>query len=191
MISLKDFEETGALLTGHFQLSSGLHSDRYLQCARLLMWPPRAEQAGRALAERLSEFSPAAVVSPALGGIVIGHETARALRVPFLFAERREGAFLLRRGFRLDADEPVVVVEDVLTTGRSTREVIETVASSRARVRAVGAIVDRGLPEGALPVPVRSLLSVRASAWPESECPLCRAGVPVETPGSRFAGHET
>ncbi len=185
MITLKDFEETGALLTGHFRLSSGLHSDRYLQCALLLMWPQRAEAAGRELAEKLREFSPGVVVSPALGGIIIGHETARALSVPFLFTERQDGVFALRRGFRLELGESVAVVEDVFTTGKSTREVIENVVACGGRVVAVGAIVDRGLPSGAFPVPSRALLTLSVPSWPEEQCPLCREGRPLETPGSR------
>jgi orotate phosphoribosyltransferase len=187
MISLRDFEETGALLTGHFRLSSGLHSDRYLQCARLLMWPSRAEAAGRELADRLREFAPKAVVSPALGGVVIGHEVGRALGVRAMFVERREGAFSLLRGFALEAGEPVVVVEDVFTTGKSTREAAAAVEASGGRVVAVGSIVDRGLPPGAFAAPSRSLLSLSVPSWPEAECPLCRKGVPVHAPGSRFA----
>ncbi len=186
MITLKDFEETGALLTGHFRLSSGLHSDRYLQCARLLMWPERAERAGRALGERLREFSAGAVVSPALGGVVIGHETGRALGVPAMFVERKDGAFSLRRGFALERGMPVVVVEDVFTTGKSTREAAEAVEGAGGRVVAVGSIVDRGLPPGAFAVPSRSLLSLSVPSWPEAECPLCRAGTPIDSPGSRF-----
>jgi orotate phosphoribosyltransferase len=188
MISLRDFEDTGALLAGHFRLSSGLHSDRYLQCARLLMWPRRAEEAGQALAGKLSEFSPRLIVSPALGGIIVGHETARALDVPFYFAERQDGVFALRRGFRVESGQPVAVVEDVFTTGKSTREVIETVSGLGARVVAAGSIVDRGLAPGALIVPARSLLKLDAPAWPETECPLCRQRVPLETPGSRYRG---
>jgi orotate phosphoribosyltransferase len=186
MISLADFEETGALLTGHFRLSSGLHSDRYLQCARLLMWPARAERAGRALADQLRPFSPDVVASPALGGIVIGHETARGLAVPAFFAERRDGVFVFRRGFALEPGMRAAIVEDVLTTGKSTRETAEAAEAAGARVVAVGAIVDRGLPEGAFHVPHRALLSLAFPAWSESECPLCRKGVAVEAPGSRF-----
>ncbi len=186
MISLKDFEDTGALLTGHFRLSSGLHSDRYLQCARLLMWPDRAEAAGRELATRLAEFAPAAVVSPALGGLIIGHETARALSRRFLFVERERSEFQLRRGFRLEPGEPVAIVEDVFTTGKSTREAASAVEASGGRVVAVGSIVDRGLPAGAFSVPSRSLLSLSVPAWTAEECPLCREGVPLDTPGSRF-----
>jgi len=184
--SLRDFEATGALLTGHFRLSSGLHSDRYLQCARLLQWPERAEAAGGELAALVSEFAPALVVSPAMGGIIIGHEVARALRRPFLFAERQEGAFTLRRGFEIQADTPVVVVEDVFTTGKSTREVIEMLRNVGAQTVAAASIVNRGLPAGALPVPSRSLLELQVPAWPESECPLCANGVPISTPGSRY-----
>ncbi len=186
MITLKDFEDTGALLTGHFRLSSGLHSDRYLQCARLLMFPDRAEAAGQELGDKLREFGPRAIVSPALGGIIIGHETARALGVAFLFAERQDGAFELRRGFRLDPEEKVAVVEDVFTTGKSTREVIERVAAGGGRVVAAGSIVDRGLPSGALPVPSRSLLTLSVPSWPPEECPLCREGKPLDIPGSRY-----
>ncbi len=186
MITLTDFEETGALLTGHFRLSSGLHSDRYLQCARLLMWPERAERAGRELADRLREFAPKAVVSPALGGVVIGHETARGLGLPAMFVERKDGAFALRRGFALEDGTPVVVVEDVFTTGKSTREAAAAVEAAGGRVVAVGSIVDRGLPPGAFPVPSRSLLALSVPSWPEAECPLCRQGVPVDAPGSRF-----
>src|SRR5262245_58403724 len=185
MSTLKDFEETGALLRGHFRLSSGLHSDTYLQCARLLMWPARAEAAGRELAGRLAEFAPKLVVSPALGGIVIGHEAARALNVPFLFTERQDGAFALRRGFRIEPGDAAVVVEDVFTTGKSTREVIETVVASGGRVAAAGSIVDRGLPAGALAVPSRSLLSLSVPAWSPDQCPLCRSGAPLDMPGSR------
>ena len=186
MITLEDLEQTRSLLTGHFRLSSGLHSDRYLQCARLLMYPERAERAGRALADRLREFAPDVVVSPALGGIVIGHETARGLRTPALFAERRDGVFVFRRGFGFEPGARAVVVEDVLTTGKSTRETAEAAEADGARVVGVGAILDRGVPEGAFQVPHRSLLSLTLSAWPESDCPLCAEGIALDTPGSRF-----
>lgn len=185
LISLKDFEETGALLSGHFRLSSGLHSDRYLQCARLLMWPERAEAAGRELGVKLVEFSPSAVVSPALGGVIIGHETARALKVPAMFVERKDGAFALRRGFVLEPGQATAVIEDVFTTGKSTREAAAAVEAAGGRVVAVGSIVDRGLPAGAFAVPSRSLLSLSVPSWPEAECPLCREGRPVDSPGSR------
>jgi orotate phosphoribosyltransferase len=184
VISLKDFEDTGALLKGHFRLSSGLHSDTYLQCARLLQWPVRAEAAGRELAPMLTGFAPRVIVSPALGGLIIGHETARALGVPFLFAERQDGAFTLRRGFAIEAGDPVAIVEDVFTTGKSTREVIETVNRAGGRAVAAGSIVDRGLPADALPVPTRSLVRLSVPAWPQEECPL-PPGRASRHPGSR------
>jgi orotate phosphoribosyltransferase len=186
VISLQDFIDTGALLEGHFRLSSGLHSGRYLQCARLLMWPDRAEAVGKELAAKLAEFPAAGVVSPAMGGLIIGHEVARALKVPFIFAERQDGAFTLRRGFRLGPGDSVVVVEDVFTTGKSTREVIDLISAAGARAVAAGSIVNRGLAAGALGVPSRSLLSLDVPAWSEADCPLCRENVPLDTPGSRF-----
>lgn len=186
MLSLQDFLDTGALLRGHFRLSSGLHSDTYLQCARLLQWPERAEAAGRELADKLRELSPQVVVSPALGGLIIGHETARALGTRFVFVERPEGAFVLRRGFAIEPAERAVVVEDVFTTGKSTREAAAAVEQAGGAVVAVGSVVDRGLPAGAFTVPARSLLSLSVPAWPEPECPLCRRAVPLDTPGSRF-----
>jgi orotate phosphoribosyltransferase len=188
VVDIADFEKTGALLSGHFRLSSGLHSDRYLQCARLLQWPDRAEDAGCELADELSDFGAAAVVAPAMGGLIIGHEVARALRLPFFFAERQDGTFALRRGFRVEKGMPVLVVEDVFTTGKSTREVIALLETLGARPVAAGSIVNRGLSPGALPVPFRSLLTVDVPVWPESECPLCGAGVVLDTPGSRRGG---
>jgi orotate phosphoribosyltransferase len=187
-MTIEDLVEVGALLEGHFRLSSGLHSGRYLQCARLLMWPDRAEKAGRALAGRLAEFAPDAVVSPALGGVILGHEVARALGVRAVFAERRDGAFALRRGFSIAPEERVAVVEDVFTTGGSTREVCETVEAGGGRVVAVGSLVDRGVASDAFSVPARSVLSLPVPAWPPEDCPLCAKGIPIDTPGSRHRG---
>ncbi|MGH9443624.1 MAG: orotate phosphoribosyltransferase [Thermoanaerobaculia bacterium] len=184
---LKEFQETGALLSGHFKLSSGLHSDRYLQCATLLQWPDRAEKIGRLLADQLRPAGAAAVVSPALGGVIVGHEVARALGVRALFTERKDGRMQLRRGFRLGPSERVVVVEDVFTTGKSTRETIQAISELGGSVVAAGSIVDRGLPPGALPVPAKSLLALEVPSWPADQCPLCAEGFPVESPGSRHA----
>ncbi len=183
----KDFEETHALLSGHFQLSSGLHSDRYLQCALLLQWPDRAERIGRALASLLVPYGASVVVAPALGGVIVGHEVARALSRRSVFTERREGQMQLRRGFTFAPGEPAVVVEDVFTTGKSTRETIEAISRAGAKVLAAGSIVDRGVPRNALPVPFHSLLSVEAPAWPQDQCPLCAEGYPLDSPGSRHA----
>ncbi len=180
---------TGAQQEGHFQLSSGLHSGRYLQCARLLEDPRVAEWLGRELAARLAEFCPApqAVISPALGGVIIGHEVARAAEARFLFTERDSaGRAMLRRGFALRPHERAVVVEDVVTTGGSTREVIEVARAAGADVCAVGAIIDRGAGGPALfGLPFVSLLRLDAPAFPAGQCEMCRRGLPLEKPGSR------
>ncbi len=190
----RHFEETGALLTGHFKLSSGLHSDAYLQCAKVLQWPGRAGALGAALAGKLRDAGADVVVSPAMGGIVIGQEVGRALDRRAIFAERVEGAFTFRRGLGLQAGERVVVVEDVVTTAKSTREVLDLVRSLGAVPVACAAIVDRrGAgkkgPDGKVDgLPFRSLLEIEVAAWPAEECPLCRSGVTLVTPGSRFLG---
>jgi len=160
----------------------------YVQCAQVLQYPKYAEQLGRALAAEFMDLRVDCVASPALGGVIIGHETARALRLPAMFVERKDGAFALRRGFSLEKDQPVVVVEDVFTTGKSTREAAAAVESAGGRVLAVGSIVDRGVPPGAFAVPARSLLSLSVPSWPEAECPLCAKGVAIDSPGSRFSG---
>lgn len=185
----RHFEETGALLSGHFRLSSGLHSDRYLQCAKVLMWPSRAEALGHALAGLLRPFGAAAVVSPALGGVVIGQEVGRSLGIRALFTERVEGAFTLRRGFAVEPGEKVSVVEDVVTTGKSTREVLEVVKAAGGVVVACGAIIDRRAPAGKTEhvdgIPFRALLALDVPAWEATACPLCAKKEPLTAPGSR------
>ncbi len=185
----RHFEETGALLTGHFRLSSGLHSDRYLQCAKVLMWPERAAALGGGLADLLRPFGASAVVSPALGGVVIGQEVGRELNVRALFTERVEGAFTLRRGFTVGQGEKVAVVEDVVTTGKSTREVIEVVRAAGGDVVACGAIVDRRAAADQRghvdAIPFRALLCLEVPAWESAACPLCAKGEPLTAPGSR------
>ena len=186
---LRLFEERGALLQGHFLLSSGLHSSRYLQCARVLMDPSLATRLGAALAERLRPLlggiAPRAVVAPALGGVLVAHEVARALGCLGLFTERQDGAMTLRRGFALEDGEAVVVVEDVITTGGSTREVLDAVGARGARVLAVGSLVDRSGGAVDLGVPYRSLLELAVEAHPAEACPLCAQGSRPEKPGSR------
>jgi orotate phosphoribosyltransferase len=186
---LRVFEERGALLKGHFLLTSGLHSPRYLQCARVLMDPALATRLGAELAGRLrpllGDVRPGAVVAPALGGVLVAHEVARALGCRGLFTERQEGAMTLRRGFTLEAGEPVVVVEDVITTGGSTREVIDAVRAQGARVVAVGSLVDRSGGAVDLGVPRKSLLELEVPAYPAEACPLCAGGSRPEKPGSR------
>jgi orotate phosphoribosyltransferase len=188
---LRLFEERGALLRGHFLLSSGLHSPRYLQCARVLMDPALATRLGARLADALRPLlgasRPGAVVAPALGGVLVAHEVARALGCRGLFTERQDGAMTLRRGFALDPGEEVVVVEDVITTGGSTREVMDAVRARGARVVAVGSLVDRSGGAVDLGVPRRSLLALEVPTYASDACPLCAAGSKAEKPGSRAA----
>jgi len=188
---LRLFQEREALLEGHFLLSSGLHSPRYLQCARVLMDPGIATALGTALAERLrpllGDRSPSVVVAPALGGVLVAHEVARAFGCRGLFTERQDGAMTLRRGFVLDQDEPTIVVEDVITTGGSTREVVEAVRGRGARVLAAGSLVDRSGRAADVGVPRASLVELEVPTWPSGECPLCAGGSRPVKPGSRAA----
>jgi orotate phosphoribosyltransferase len=179
------FRQSGALLEGHFKLSSGLHSDRYLQSALVLQHPDYAEQLGAALAARLAHLDPTVVLSPALGGIVIGQEVGRALNVRAIFAERQDGKLVLRRGFTLGPDDRVVVIEDVITTGLSTRETCDAAQSAGARVLGAGAIIDRGADAARLNVPLQALVRMQVAAYQPEACPLCAAGTPVVKPGSR------
>ncbi len=186
---LRTFEERGALLSGHFLLSSGLHSPRYLQCARVLMDPVLATMLGADLAALLLPLlglrEPTAVVAPALGGVLVAHEVARAFGCRGLFTEREEGKMVLRRGFELAEGEPVIVVEDVITTGGSTREVLDAVRGHGAIVLAVGSLVDRSGGTVDLGVPRRSLLTLEVPTWRAESCPLCAQGSKPEKPGSR------
>jgi len=185
-ITLEDMTAAGAYLEGHFRLSSGLHSPRYLQCALYLAEPARAEAAGRQLAARLKAGAAQVVVSPALGGVIIGHEVARALGVPFLFTERTEGTMVLRRGFAIEPGWRALVVEDVVTTGGSTREVMEVVRQQGGVVVGVGSMVNRSGHENPVaPLAFATLLTVEVPTWPAEACPLCAAGSPVVKPGSR------
>ena len=176
----RHFEETGALLSGHFKLSSGLHADRYLQCAKVLQHPDRAGALGAAVAALLAPMRPGVVVSPAMGGVIIGHEVGRGLGVRAIFTERADGAFVLRRGFALDQGERVAVIEDVVTTGKSTREVLEVLREAGAVPVACASIVDRRAPgektDAVDGVPYRALLSLEIPAWDPAACPLCAQG---------------
>jgi orotate phosphoribosyltransferase len=185
-ILMQMLEESGALRRGHFLLSSGLHSEAYVQCALLLEDPVRARKVGQDLAERLRAFHPDSVLSPALGGVIIGHEVAAGLGVPFRFTERKGEEMGLRRGFTLKQGERVVVVEDVVTTGRSTLETAALATARGARVVAVGAIIDRTGGRDPFDVPFRALMELDLQAYSPAECPVCRAGgLPAEKPGSR------
>ena len=179
------FRRSGALLEGHFRLTSGLHSERYLQSALVLQYPDLAEQLGAALADRTRHLQPTVVLSPALGGIVIGQEVARALEVRALFAERQEGALTLRRGFTVSEADRVLVVEDVLTTGGSTRETIQVAKAAGGQVVAVASIVDRSGGAVHFDVPFAALLDVALPTYEPDVCPLCAQGLAVVKPGSR------
>ena len=179
------FRDSGALLEGHFRLSSGLHSPGYLQCALVLQHPSLAEALGRALAAKLKTLSPTTVLSPALGGLMIGHEVGRALGVRAIFAERHEGTLTLRRGFSLAAADRVVVIEDVLTTGGSTRETMAVAAAAGAAVVGAGAIIDRSGGTASLDVPFHALVSLSLPTYQPDDCPMCKAGQPIVKPGSR------
>jgi orotate phosphoribosyltransferase len=187
---LELFRSRGAYLQGHFRLTSGLHSSQYLQSALLLQHPEAAEELGRRLAAELSRLileAAQAVVSPALGGLIIGHEVARALKARFLFTERDPATrqMSLRRGFRMSAGETAVVVEDVITTGGSTREVIEVLLAEGARVLAAGSLVDRSGGTADVGVPRVALATLAVSSHEPEHCPLCAQGIPVVKPGSR------
>jgi orotate phosphoribosyltransferase len=184
------FRRAGALLEGHFRLSSGLHSTGYLQCALVLQDPRDAGALGKALAAKVKDLGTGVVLSPALGGIVIGYEVARALGVRALFAERSappKTALTLRRGFTLAPGDRVLVVEDVLTTGGSTRETIEVARASGAHVVGAAAIVNRSGGPVDLGVPFHALLDVSLPTYDPAVCPLCARGLPVVKPGSRPA----
>jgi orotate phosphoribosyltransferase len=182
---LNRFRRAGALLEGHFRLTSGLHSTGYLQCALVLQHPADAEACGEGIAARVRELGVQTVLSPALGGIVIGQEVGRALGVRAIFAERQDGALTLRRGFALDPGEKVLVVEDVVTTGGSTRETMEVARAAGARVLGAAAIVDRGQDPARLHAPMQALVQLDVPAYPPESCPLCATDVPLARPGSR------
>jgi orotate phosphoribosyltransferase len=194
---LRMFEGAGAIRHGHFELSSGLHSGTYVQCAQVLQYPRYAEKLGHALAALFSDATIEAVVSPAIGGVIIGQEVARALPeskattaggVPALFVERdASGTMTLRRGFSLRADQHVLVIEDVWTTGGSTLETIQVVEEAGGRVVAAGALIDRSGGSVEFPVEAQALLDLPIASYAPEDCPLCREGSAAIKPGSRFA----
>ena len=183
-------KKTGALLEGHFELSSGLHSATYVQCARVLQYPELAEKLGRFLSEGFRDKGIEVVVSPALGGVVIGHEVARALGARAVFAERkcsRNGSrkMTLRRGFRIDRGEKVLVVEDVVTTGGSTKEIMDIVGEEGGDIVGVGTLIDRSLGKAVFGVCTNTLLSLDIGTYDPENCPLCGQGIPLVKHGSR------
>ena len=181
------FKQTGAYLRGHFRLTSGLHSPEYLQCALVLQYPDYAAVLGEELAHRLGSYGKVNLVAaPAIGGLIIGHEVARHLGARFIFTERdSSGAMALRRGFVVEQGESAVVVEDVVTTGGSSREVIDVVGAGGATVLAAGSIIDRSGGHVELGVPRAALATLKVITYPPDNCPLCQQGSPVTKPGSR------
>lgn len=182
---LQMFRSSGALLEGHFKLSSGRHSPGYLQCALVLQHPAHAEALGAGIAAVTRAWTPTVVLSPALGGIVIGQEVGRALGVRAIFAERADGALSLRRGFSLSPDDRVLVVEDVLTTGGSTRETIDVATAQGASVVGAASIMDRSGGQHGLSVPYAALCPMQLPTYAPESCPLCASGSEAVKPGSR------
>lgn len=179
-------EETDALKKGHFKLTSGMHSSQYVQCAMLLRFPEKAEIAAKALAEKFSDQQIDLVVGPAIGGIVIAYEVARALKVPAIFAERENGEMTFRRGFSIEKGQRVLVIEDVITTGGSTQEVADLVTSLGGVVVAAGSIIDRSSKDTLkIKVPFQSLLKLEIPVYKEEDCPMCKEGSKPYKPGSR------
>ncbi|HKO58879.1 MAG TPA: orotate phosphoribosyltransferase [Thermoanaerobaculia bacterium] len=179
--------ETGALLQGHFRLSSGLHSPNYVQCALLLEHPRNAKAIGEALAARLRPLHPEKIVAPAMGGVVIGYTVADALGLPSVFTERKDGAMTLRRGFRIKPAERIVIVEDVVTTGKSTRETALVIEEHGGDVVGFGSILNRsGKPNPFQPKRYEALLDLTLETYEEAACPHCRDGMPLDAPGSRY-----
>jgi orotate phosphoribosyltransferase len=187
------FERTGAYLRGHFRLTSGLHSGEYLQCAKVLAHPAYAEFLGQRLAEKLHPLIPQltvkTIVSPAIGGIIIGHEVARALNAQALFTERDgvSNEMTLRRGFEVAPGEPVAVIEDVITTGGSTRDVIENLQACGVKILAAGSIIDRSGGQADVTVHRVALATLQVAAHYPEQCPMCKLGIPAVKPGSRPA----
>jgi orotate phosphoribosyltransferase len=179
------YRRSGALLEGHFRLTSGLHSPGYLQCALVLQYPQHAERLAAAIADRTRDLRPTVVLSPALGGVVVGQEVGRALGVRAIFAERQDGVMTLRRGFTLSPADRVLVVEDVLTTGGSTRETVQVARAAGGQVVGAASIVNRSGAVPELDVPYVALLEIALPTYAPESCPLCAQSIPVVKPGSR------
>ena len=179
------YRRSGALLEGHFRLTSGLHSPGYLQCALVLQYPQHAERLAGAIADRTRDLRPTVVLSPALGGVVIGQEVGRALGVRAIFAERQDGVMTLRRGFTLSPNDRVLVVEDVITTGGSTRETMQVAKAAGGQVVGAASIVNRSGTAPQFDVPYVALLEVSLPTYEPETCPLCAQSIPVVKPGSR------
>lgn len=182
---IQRFRKTGALLEGHFVLTSGGHSPVYLQCALVLQNPRDAEEFGRSIAARLQSENVQTVAAPAIGGLIIGHEVARALGARFIWTERQDGTMVLRRGFSVSEGERVVVVEDVVTTGGSTRETVAALAAGGAQVLAAASIIDRSAGKADVGVRRVALATLDVPTFDPAVCELCKRGEPAIKPGSR------
>lgn len=182
---LEIFKKTNALLSGHFKLSSGLHSEGYLQCALVLQYPEYAEKICSELAREFKEDKPDVVVGPAIGGIIVSYEIAKALGCRSIFTEREDGKMTLRRGFTIGKSEKVLVVEDVITTGGSTKEVIDVVKQRGAKIIGVGAIINRSCEEINFDVKFKCLAKIDVKTFKPEDCLLCKKGIPIIKPGSR------
>ena len=177
--------DSGAIRTGHFQLTSGLHSDTYVQCARVLEYPALTTELAQEMAARLPEdLNPDLVIAPAVGGIIIGFAVAQALNTRFIFSERQEGVMVLRRAFHIPVDARVLIVEDVVTTGGSVQEVVNLVDAAGASVVGVTSLIDRG-GDLAFDANYFPLLSMKVESWDPSVCAQCAEGTPLDSPGSR------
>ncbi|HQE22594.1 MAG TPA: orotate phosphoribosyltransferase [Syntrophomonadaceae bacterium] len=180
------FTQAGALLQGHFRLTSGRHSDQYMQCAQVLKYPDKTELLARHLAEAFQDDTVELVVGPAMGGIIVSYEVARHLNVPGIFTERESGQMSLRRGFVINRGQRVLVVEDVVTTGGSVQEVMQVVREAGGDVVGVGVLVDRSGGKVDFGVKTRAVLTMEIKSWEPEQCPLCAEGrLPVVKPGSR------
>ncbi|MFA5867593.1 MAG: orotate phosphoribosyltransferase [Actinomycetota bacterium] len=182
---LKLLKETGAVKSGHFKLSSGLHAGRYFQCALALADPAATEKIGRAIAEKYNRDSIDVVVSPAIGGLVLGFAVALAMGKKFIWAERAKGEMVFRRGFALDSGERVLIVEDVVTTGGSVAEVMRLAETAGAKIIGVACLINRGGKDEIAGVKLKALVTEVTEAYEPENCPLCRAGKSIEIPGSR------
>lgn len=182
---LQIFKDCGALLEGHFKLSSGLHSSKYLQCAKVLQHPEISEKLCKELAQKLKDIKIDVVIGPAMGGVVIAYELARQLGARGIFTERVDGQVTLRRGFSLEKGERCLIAEDVVTTGKSTKEVIDVINQSGAEVVACASLIDRSNGTVNFGVPLASMAAVNVETFEEADCPMCKEGLALEKPGSR------
>ncbi len=179
-------KETGALLEGHFLLSSGLHSDSYIQCAKVLQYPWHANRLGKEIADRMTGYTVDCVISPAMGGIIIGYEVAKHLNVPFIFAERDEdGTMKFRRGFDPSSFKHLAVVEDVITTGKSTKEIIDLARTYECKITFAGAIANRGNLKQIDDLVIKTIIDLPLKTYDPLDCPMCMAGMEIVKPGTR------